>query len=157
MSGEETQRFESLLAEALGITTRQWSEVLQAENMGAGNYLQSSTVFLGHDATTNNLISSHNAYNNATMCDGDSSDMDRLFVYNISASGSRNFRWTAPNAGYLTSALLLAYHVRKPGIKGIVRGSQLHVCIGDTIVNLFSNTAIWGHNHIGRKLKIRQR
>ncbi len=24
-------------------------------------------------------------------------------------------------------------------------------------VNLFSNTAIWGHNHIGRKLKIRQR
>ena len=157
LSVSERESFGLLLASALQIPTQQWNRLINATSESGAYGLSSNTVFLGHDVTTNNLISSRRWYNNATKCDGDSSDVDRLFVYNISASGSHNFRWTAPRAGYLTAILILAYHTGgKPGIKGILSGSELHVCIGDTVVYAFSNEAIWGHNYIGRKLKVRQ-
>lgn len=156
LSVSERESFGLLLASALQLSTQQWNQMLNSTSQSTLQLFSSNSVFLGHDAHTHNLISSSRWYDNATKCDGDSSDVDRLFVYPINSSGSRNFRWTAPSAGYLTAVLILAYHVGKPGIKGILSGSELHVCIGDTVVNIFSNETIWGHNYIGRKLKVRQ-
>jgi len=157
LSVSERESFGLLLAGALQLPSQQWNQMLSATSQSTPQLYSTNTVFLGHDVHTHNLISSSRWYDNATKCDGDSSDVDRLFVYGINSSGSRNFRWTAPRAGYLTAVLIIAYHAGgKPGIQGILSGSELHVCIGDTVVSIFSNEAIWGHNYIGRKLKVRQ-
>ncbi len=156
LSDSERESFGLLLASALQIPVQQWQDMLDESTQSTSTLFYSSSVLLGHDLHAHNLISSKRWYDNATKCDEDS-DVDRLFVYGIKSSNSRNFRWTAPESGHLTAIMLLAYHAGgKPGVKGILTGAELHVCIGDTVVTIFSNETIWGHNFVGRHLKVRE-
>lgn len=157
LSTSELDSFGQLLAAALGVPA---GGLDQATDSLAGTLARASSsnkVSLGHTLNTSSLISSSRWYNHATECDDDGSDIDRLFVYGINPSMSRTFRWAAPSSAALTAALIYAYHTGgKPGVQGILSGSELRVCIGDTVVNAFSNETIWGYNYIGKQLKVRQ-